>query len=195
MPGQVVGFDSIRLGAILAAGEIRENIVSDFKIITGYMPGVIGRISQLHALYYSSQWNFGPFFEAKVATELSEFINRYDKSQDCIWLVSLNGSIEGSIAVDSSSEPHGTAHLRWFIVSDKIIGSGAGTCLMDCVIKFCCQMAFEKVYLWTFKGLEPAKHLYMKYGFRLVAELQDSQWGTLVTGQRYELSSVKDTRT
>ncbi len=59
---------------------------------------------------------------------------------------------------------------------------------MSCAIDFCNEMAFERVYLWTFKGLEAARHLYKKSGFELVEELQDAQWGTIVTGQRYELS-------
>ncbi|WP_051309451.1 GNAT family N-acetyltransferase [Desulfogranum japonicum] len=162
--------------------------MKDIKIITGYMPGIIGRITELHASYYSKEWNFGQYFEAKVATELSEFINRYNESQDCIWSLSINGSIEASIAIDSSSEKLKTAHLRWFIVSEKAIGNGVGNRLMNRAITFCNQMSFEKVYLWTFKGLEPARHLYKKFGFELVEELQDSQWGTVVTGQRYELS-------
>lgn len=162
--------------------------MNEIEIITGYLPGTIGRITELHALYYSKNWNFGPYFEAKVATELSEFISRYDKSQDCIWLLSINGAIEGSIVIDGSSEELKTAHLRWFIISDKAAGSGAGNRLMTCATDFCKAMAFEKVYLWTFKGLEPARHLYKKFGFELVDELEDAQWGTVVTGQRYELS-------
>ena len=47
--------------------------------IKGYVPGTIGRIAELHALYYSREWGFGKFFEAKVATELSEFVSRLDK--------------------------------------------------------------------------------------------------------------------
>lgn len=161
--------------------------MNDFKTVTGYTPGIIGRIVELHALYYSREWNFGHYFEAKVATELSDFISRYDKSQDCIWPLLVNGTLEGSIAVDSSSEELKLAHLRWFIVSEKTKGTGAGNYLMNQAIDFCNLMSFRKVYLWTFQGLEPAKHLYQKFGFELVEEFQGSQWGTTVTEQRYEL--------
>jgi N-acetylglutamate synthase-like GNAT family acetyltransferase len=165
----------------------RIETMNNFETVTGYMPGTIGRIVELHALYYSREWNFGHYFESKVATELSSFINRYDKSKDCIWSLLINGSLEGSIAIDSSSEESKIAHLRWFIVSDKTKGTGAGNYLMNQAMDFCDKMSFRKVYLWTFQGLEPAKHLYLKYGFKLVDELEGSQWGTNVTEQRYEL--------
>ena len=43
-------------------------------IFTGYLPGAIGRIVELHANYYSLNWGFGLFFEARVAKEMSEFL-------------------------------------------------------------------------------------------------------------------------
>jgi len=44
------------------------------------------------------------------------------------------------------------------------------------------------VYLWTFKGLNAAKHLYEKNGFKLVKQFKGMQWGTEVNEQRFELS-------
>lgn len=161
--------------------------MTDFETIIGYTPGVIGRIAELHALYYSKEWGFDHFFEGKVSTELSAFISRYNQSLDRIWSIQKASSIEGSITIDNSSEKPGIAHLRWFIVSDKMKGTGAGNHLMKQAIDFCNDMRFKKVYLWTFQGLESAKHLYQKFGFKLVEELEGSQWGTTVKEQRYEL--------
>ncbi len=161
--------------------------MTDFETIIGYTPGVIGRIAELHALHYSREWGFDHYFEGKVASELSGFINRYDDSRDRIWSLKVNSSIEASITIDSSSEEPGIAHLRWFIVSEKMKGTGTGNHLMKQAIDFCHDMRFKKVYLWTFQGLEPARHLYQKFGFELVEEFEGSQWGTLVTEQRYEL--------
>lgn len=159
----------------------------NFKTIVGYTPGVIGRVSELHARYYAEHWNFGHFFEEKVATELSRFIHTYDESKDRIWSLSVNGIIEGSIAVDGNSENSNGAHLRWFIVSDKLRGKGAGNYLMEHAISFCKERGFEDVYLWTFQGLAPARHLYEKFGFKLVEERSGDQWGTTVTEQRFAL--------
>jgi hypothetical protein len=45
----------------------------------GYEPGCIGRIADLHAQYYARANGFGADFEAKVATELSQFCLRYSR--------------------------------------------------------------------------------------------------------------------
>ena len=157
------------------------------ETIAGYTPGVIGRVSELHAKYYAENWNFGHFFEEKVATELSNFIKNYNESKDRIWSLAADGKIEGSITIDGSSESENIAHLRWFIVSDELRGKGSGNYLMQQAVSFCREVGFDKVYLWTFQGLASARHLYEKFGFKLVEELTGEQWGTTVTEQRFEL--------
>jgi N-acetylglutamate synthase-like GNAT family acetyltransferase len=160
--------------------------MKNFETIIGYTPGVIGRVAELHAKYYAAHWNFGHFFEAKVATDLSGFISNYE-SKDRIWTLSAGGSIEGSLAIDGTSEKENIAHLRWFIISDKLRGKGSGNRLMEQAVFFCKEVGFEKIYLWTFQGLSTARHLYEKFGFRLVEEHAGEQWGTTVTEQRFEL--------
>lgn len=159
----------------------------NFDEQTGYIPGIIGRIAELHALYYSRNWHFSHYFEAKVASELSDFVSQYDEERDCIWSLSVDGVIEGAVAIDSSSEAEGIAHLRWFIISDRIRGSGAGNLLMERAMSFCSQKGFEKVYLWTFQGLDAARHLYEKFGFSLKKAFEGDQWGTTVTEQYFEI--------
>ncbi len=160
---------------------------SHFEPVIGYTPGIIGIVSELHAKFYATNWNFGHFFEAKVATELSSFINNYNSLKDRIWSVTVNGKIEGSITIDGSSNNGNFAHLRWFIISDKLRGKGAGNYLIDQAISFCKEIGFDKVFLSTFKGLTPARHLYEKFGFVLIEEYPGEQWGTIVTEQRFEL--------
>jgi len=164
--------------------------MSDFELETGYIPGVIGRIADLHALYYSENWQFGKYFEAKVATELSEFMINYDEAKDRIFSLAVNGKIEGSISIDGTSESNNRAHLRWFIVSDELKGMGAGNFLMQQAMKFCVQNKYDNVYLWTFQGLGSARHLYEKYGFSLTEEKVGEQWGSVVTEQRFDAYEV-----
>jgi len=161
--------------------------VASFKTIIGYTPGVIGRVSELHAMYYSENWNFGHFFEGKVATELSKFIIDYDCSHDRTWSLVADGTIEGSITVDGSSEKENIAHLRWFIISERLRGKGAGNFLMKQALSFCKDVEFKSIYLWTFQGLSPARHIYEKFGFQLVEEQPGDQWGATVVEQRFEL--------
>ena len=52
------------------------------RIVTGYSPGAIGRIAEMHGTYYHRHWKFGLFFEAKVATEIADFLSIFDKERD-----------------------------------------------------------------------------------------------------------------
>lgn len=160
--------------------------MTDLKLNTGYLPGLIGRIAELHALYYHEHWGFGAFFEAKVASELARFIARYDADRDGVWTVIAKNRIEGSIVMDRPDESGQGAHLRWFIVSPEIQGQGWGARLIDAAMDFCRNKGYEKAYLWTFEGLYPARRLYERAGFRLVEQRVGRQWGKEVNEQRFE---------
>lgn len=161
-------------------------------IISGYIPGAIGRITELHAEYYSKEWGFDLFFESKVAGDISEFLSRFDPSRDGFWIARKGNDIIGSIAIDGIKGMNNGAHLRWFIVKPEYHGQGIGSRLIKEAIEFSKKAGFSKIYLWTFKGLEQARHLYEKHGFRLVFEKQGTQWGKKVLEQRYELVLADD---
>lgn len=160
--------------------------MTEIRIASGYIPGSIGRVAELHGAYYHANWKFGLFFEAKVAVELSEFLKRYDERRDGFWTARVDGRVEGSIAIDGIHAEREGAHLRWFIVSDAIRGKGAGNRLIDTGMAFCRGKGYPSVYLWTFDGLGAARHLYEKAGFRLVEEHKGIRWGTEVREQRFE---------
>lgn len=156
-------------------------------IIKGYIPGAIGRIVELHGTYYHQNWGFGLFFETRVATEMSEFLNRFDSSRDGFWILCKNDRVEGGIAIDGIKATTEGAHLRWFILSSEVRGRGFGNRLMEEAVSFCRQKEYRKIYLNTFEGLNPARHLYEKFGFKLVHQAEGTQWGTKVLEQRFEL--------
>lgn len=158
--------------------------------VKGYIPGAIGRVAELHAAYYSRYWNFGLFFEAKVATELSQFLTRFDENRDGFWTACRGHCVEGSIAIDGIKASTEGAHLRWFILSDAVRGQGMGNRLMEASMAFCRRKGYGRVYLWTFEGLDAARHLYEKHGFRLAQQSEGMQWGTRVLEQKFVL--VKD---
>jgi GNAT superfamily N-acetyltransferase len=156
------------------------------EIVPAYRPGAIGRIVEMHAAYYARHAGFGLAFEAKVARELAAFLERLDPARDRIWLAMHDGRVEGSIVIDGIHADTEGAHLRWFIASDALRGSGAGKRLLGAALAFCDACRYPRTYLWTFAGLNPARHLYEKHGFRLVHQEPGSQWGTEVEEQRFE---------
>ena len=159
----------------------------DIELARGYIPGAIGRVAELHGTYYHAHWGFGLFFEAKVATELGEFLGRYDDARDGFWLASSEGRVEGSVTIDGLHAEDEGAHLRWFIMSDALRGRGVGKRLITAAIDFCRSTGYWRVYLWTFEGLGAARHLYERAGFRLVEQRRGTQWGTAVDEQRFEI--------
>jgi len=156
------------------------------QVHAGYLPGCVGRIVELHATYYAAKAGFGVPFEAKVARELADFCQRLRPDRDGLWLAVADGRIEGSIAIDGLHADVEGAHLRWFILSDRLWGRGVGRQLLAHATAFADARRFARTYLWTFAGLDAARHLYESAGFRLAHEAAGEQWGTRVAEQRFE---------
>jgi GNAT superfamily N-acetyltransferase len=158
--------------------------------LTGYFPGAVGKITALHATYYHAHWGFDASFETQVGKELSEFISGFHKDRDGFWVATVDGMFAGSIAIDGGQpEKHG-ARIRWFIVDPRFQGQGIGGLLLREAIEFCENAGHDKVYLWTFEGLDSARVLYERAGFQLRKEHNVNQWGRNITEQMFDLSLV-----
>jgi GNAT superfamily N-acetyltransferase len=158
--------------------------------IVPYTPGALGRITELHGSYYAKHWDLGLYFEAKVATELAEFLNRLNPETDGAWFAEQNGKILGSIIIDGSKGSSEGARLRWFIIDPAYQAYGIGNRLMNAAMQFCKEKAFPRVYLTTFDGLKTARHLYEKHGFRLCSE----EDGSHLTGKASLVEQVFELR-
>jgi GNAT superfamily N-acetyltransferase len=155
-------------------------------IRTGYQPGVIGWTAAIHGTYYHRHWDFDLFFEAKVASELAAFLERYSPESDGFWTARTDGDIRGAIAIDGEAPGTEWAHLRWFIVDEPCQCRGIGGLLLDTAMAFCLERGHRRVYLWTFEGLWRARRLYESRGFELVETHPGATWGTPVNEQRFE---------
>ncbi len=161
-------------------------------IMQGYMPGIIGRIAEMHACFYSSLIGFGHVFERQVATGVAEFTSRLSNKHNGLWAAMESGRLVGSIAIDGEHLGNNHAHLRWFIVDDDARGVGAGHQLLSEAITFCQRQNFTEIHLWTFQGLDGARRLYEKFGFVLVEARPGNQWGKEVMEQRFVLRQTVD---
>ncbi len=155
------------------------------SLVTGYQPGAIGRIAQMHGEYYARNHDFGAFFEGKVASGVAEFATRLSSPVNQIWLAMREGKIVGSVAIDGEDLGQQQAHLRWFILDDSCRGTGIGRRLLSEAMAFCDSRQFSAVQLWTFKGLDAARKLYESFGFTLTREWQGDQWGKMMTEQQF----------
>lgn len=158
---------------------------SPLKIRIGYVPTLLGRVTEMHAAYYAENFNFGPVFERKVASEMVEFLGRIDRPMSSVYSAELAGRLIGSVTIDGEDLELGVAHLRWFIVDDEAKGLGVGKKLISSAMEFVDLKGFSETRLWTFKGLDAARHLYEQAGFTLAEEKPGNQWGTEVLEQMF----------
>lgn len=156
-------------------------------ISNGYRPGALGKIVELHGVYYSRHWNFGLKFETEIAVGLAEFFLRFDPAHDGFWLAMDGDRIVASITIDGSRRETDGAKLRWFIADEAYAGQGLGNRLMTEAMNFCRSKNFNRVYLHTIAGLHSARRLYDKFGFKLVKEHSSETFGALALEQLFEV--------
>ena len=156
--------------------------------MTGYFPGVIGKIIELHAIYYYENWGFDISFETQVGRELSEFMSHFQEGRDGFWVATIDAELAGSVAIDGFRAGVEGARLRWFIVPTGFQGQGIGGLLIKQAIDFCRRAEYKRIYLWTFEGLDTARFLYEREGFRLSEAHDIYQWGQNIREQMFELN-------
>jgi GNAT superfamily N-acetyltransferase len=156
--------------------------------LCGYYPGVVGKITELHAVYYHENWGFDITFETQVGRELSDFMRGMEQGRDGFWSATVDGRFAGAVAIDGSLKSTEGARLRWFIVEPSFQGRGIGQALLRTAIRFCEETGQPKIFLWTFKGLDAARRLYEAEGFVLDEEHNVRQWGSTIREQKFILS-------
>ena len=171
--------------SLRAKGKHVTGVVPEVEVQEGYRTGVIASVAQLHASFYSNHYGFGVVFERKVASELSEFMGRVDNPMNTTFSAYVGDELLGSVCLDGEDLGEGACHLRWFIVSPRAQGMGIGNLLIGKATAFVDSNAFESTRLWTFKGLDAARHLYEKHSFTLAHETPGTQWGTEVIEQEF----------
>lgn len=110
------------------------------------------------------------------------------RPETAFWSASSDGRIVGSVSINGDREDPATARLRWFILEPSLQGQGLGGRLLSAALDFCRAQGVRQVVLWTFAGLDAARHLYERHGFRLTEEKPHQGWGPPVTAQRFDLT-------
>ena len=146
----------------------------------GWRPGVIGDIVRLHAIYYARHWQLGAGFEANVAAALGAFVESYDSNVSRLFTASVCDRLVGSLTIDGTSDRNVGARLRWFIIAGEAQGQGTGKTLMQMAMGFLAETRSRLCYLTTFAGLDSARTLYERHGFRLTDEVPGRKLGTAI---------------
>lgn len=144
--------------------------------------GDLPRIVELHGQIYNREHDYDHTFEAYVAEPLSQFVLR-DNPRERLWLVEKDNSVEGCIAICEATDSQ--AQLRWFLLSEKLRGQGLGDRLLSTAEAFCKDNHYSEIQLWTVKGLQAARALYVKHGYQLHEEIEHHVWGANRTEQQF----------
>lgn len=155
------------------------------RLVAELRPGALSASAALQTAYYAREHGFDLHFEAGRLADMAEFLARYDPQRDGVWLIVQGDAVLGTLVIDAGGGTPGWAQLRWFILADALRGQGWGRRLMQEAMAFC-RPRFAGVYLTTFAGLDPARHLYEAFGFRLTQEQRGTTWGPELVEQRFE---------
>lgn len=156
--------------------------------IRGYRPGDCGYIAYRHGVLYAEEHSFDHVFEKYVLQSLLAYLENPADGQ--ILIAECCGTIIGFIGIVKTGEA--SAQLRWFLIEPGFRGAGAGRKLLSAAMNYCHSQQYRHVFLWTFKGLDAACHLYEQYGFTLTQEKENNTWKQRLLEQRWDVTLQDD---
>lgn len=158
---------------------------SDQVVLREPRAGDFGWAIERHGVIYETEFGWGPGFEGLVAELFGKFAQRHDPSRERCWIAELNGERVGCVFV-VEREP-GVAQLRCLLVEPKARGAGVGSKLVNACVNFAREAGYERMMLWTNKGLDSARKIYESVGFKLVEEKTHRDFGPELVGQSWEM--------
>jgi len=147
-------------------------------------PGDIGWVIQRHGVLYAEDYGWGADFEALVADVAAEFLRTCDPARERCWIAEMDGQNVGCVFVVRKTDE--IAKLRLLIVEPSVRGHGIGARLVDECLRFARQAGYRRMTLWTNSILLPARRIYEKAGFQLVASEPHDHFGKDLIGETWE---------
>jgi GNAT superfamily N-acetyltransferase len=162
------------------------DLTAPIVLRSGYEPGVIGRIGELHGRYYAVAWGSGAGFEMQVLRGLCDFVETGDPRTHVLLTAHAGETVIGSAAVQRFPET-GRAQLRFVIVDPAWHGRRAGRALLDAALAWCRDHDVDTCFLWTVEGLPASRTMYERAGFRVVERVEDARYTVPRVSIRMEL--------
>ena len=173
------------LGATEAAGGPLNTMKVPY-LLRPHQLGDMGWIVHRQGVLYGQEYGFDERYEALVAEIVAKFIQNYDPRRERCWIAERDGQIAGSVFLVAESKS--TAKLRLLYVEPSARGLGIGSRLVDECVRFARQAGYKKIVLWTQTELLPARHIYKKAGFRVVAKKPHHSFGKDLVAETWQLS-------
>ena len=148
-------------------------------------PGDMGWVVQQHGELYAREYGWNAEFEALVASIVATYIRKFQPDWERCWIAEVDGARAGSAFVVRKSKT--VAQLRLLILRPEARGLGLGTRLTDECIAFARARGYRKMTLWTNSGLDAARGIYAKRGFKLVKSERYEGFGHSLVGETWDL--------
>ena len=151
-------------------------------------PGDLGWLIGLHGRWYAENAGFSLQFEWTVARIVADVAPRLVPPRVSMLVArDAEGPLATLTADGEDVDETGRGHIRIVIAEPRAQGRGLGHRLLALGLENLREAGLPGAYLDTFAGLDAARSVYEKAGFRLVREEAGDTWGTPVTEQRFEL--------
>jgi DNA-binding MarR family transcriptional regulator/N-acetylglutamate synthase-like GNAT family acetyltransferase len=149
-------------------------------------PGDLGWIVQRHGEIYARERRWDEGFEALVAGIVAQYSKKHDPLRERCWIAERRGENVGCVLVVAKTKT--VAQLRALLVEQNARGLGIGSGLVDECVRFARGAGYRKIVLWTDSGLDAARRIYERAGFRLVGEDRHRSFGHDLVSQTYEIA-------
>jgi len=139
----------------------REGARSPLNIVAGYRPGLVARITEMHALYYARTSGFGQRFESVVAGAFRILRSPREALQTKSGSPSRMGGLSDCRIACHRWEDLGAgiATCAGSIIDDGVRGSGAGRDCSARPMAFVDEKDFAETHLWTSSACPRQQHL------------------------------------
>jgi GNAT superfamily N-acetyltransferase len=170
---------------------------SDFTL-RSHRPGDIGWVISRHGALYSKEFGWSDQFEALVAQIGGRFLAQFDPRRERCWIAErLAGETAdrrvGAVFLvqarqhGSDALIEGVAQLRLLLIEPNARGIGLGKRLVNECEKFARSVDYRSIRLWTQSMLLPARAIYQRAGYKLIAAEPHHSFGADLVGETWQL--------
>jgi DNA-binding MarR family transcriptional regulator/GNAT superfamily N-acetyltransferase len=152
--------------------------------LRGPRAGELGWVISRNGALYAAEYGWNVEYEALVAQIVAGFAAHHDPLREAAWIAELDSRPVGSIFCMRGDDDR-TAKLRVLLVEPAARGHGIGAALIQRCLDFARRAGYQRITLWTVSLLAPARRLYQRAGFELVAEEDVRLFGACLTGQTW----------
>jgi GNAT superfamily N-acetyltransferase len=143
-------------------------------------------IVDLHDRVYRAEYDRNDVFVAAVERKVHAAVAAgWPDRGGAVWLVELEGSVAGSVAL--TDEGDGIGWVRWVVFAPEVRGQGLGRALIAELIDEARAQGMKRLELETFSALTTAARIYRQAGFLVTWARSRDDWGPEITYQHYEL--------